>query len=140
MTHERTNCDSCYASILKTTKNRSNGLCAPCYMKVNNGFKPGQIESLKKRGLSEIVEDWGELVRQGQPNIRNPLIANKGQEVIPVVYSEVEGYFASENKKFDGENILSLLKELKLLPDNELKQYVSKVEAFIRKLSRAAKS
>jgi hypothetical protein len=109
-------------------------------MKANNGFKAGQIESFKKRGLSELVEKWVELTRQGQPNIRNPLIADKGKEVIPVVYSAVEGYFRSEEKSFDGEYILNLLKELKLLPDNELQQYVSKVEVFIMELNRAAKS
>ena len=140
MSLERTNCDSCKASILESTKIRCNGLCAPCYMKANKGFKAGQIESFKKRGLSELVEKWIELVRLGQPNIRNPLIADKDKEVIPVVYSAVEGYFRSEAKKFDGEYILNLLKELKLLPDDELKQYVSKVEEFIMELKRAVKS
>lgn len=111
----------------------------PCYMKINGGFKSGQIESFERRGLSEIVEKWIELVRQGQPNIRNPLIADKGGEVIPVVYSAVEGYFKSENKNFDGEHILKLLKELKLLHHKELRQYVSKVEVFIMELNRAAK-
>ncbi|MCW9016549.1 MAG: hypothetical protein OQJ89_06280 [Kangiellaceae bacterium] len=108
-------------------------------MAINNGFKPGQVESFKKRGLSELVEKWIDLVRQGQPNIRNPLIANKGKEVIPVVYSAVEGYFRSDNKKYDGEHILRLLREMKLLEDEELQEYVSKVEAFIMELNRAAK-
>ena len=140
MTQDRTHCDSCKSSILESTKIRCKGLCAPCYMKVNNGFKAGQIESFKKRGLTELVEKWIELVRHGQPNIRNPLIADKGKEVIPVVYSAVEGYFRSENKKYDGEYILRLLRELKLLQDDELQQYVSKVEVFIMELNRTAKS
>ena len=140
MTQERTTCDSCNASILETTKIRYEGLCAPCYMTINNGFRAGQIDSFKRRGLSQLVEKWIELIRQGQPNIRNPLIANKAREVIPVVYSAVEGYFRSEYKKYDGEYILRLLRELKLLQDNELQQYVSKVEVFIMELNRAAKS
>ncbi|TQV88274.1 hypothetical protein [Aliikangiella coralliicola] len=109
-------------------------------MKINNGFKPGQIEAFKRRGLGELVEKWIDLVRQGQPNIRNPSVINKGKEVIPVVYSAVEGYFRSENKKFDGEYILRLLKELKSLPEDELQHYISKVEMFIIELNRAAKS
>lgn len=140
MNQERTNCNSCNASILETTKIRCEGLCAPCYMAINNGFKPGQVELFKRRGLSELVEKWIDLVRQGQPNIRNPLIANKGKEVIPVVYSAVEGFFRSDNKKYDGEHILRLLREMKLLQDEELQEYVSKVEAFIMELNRAAKS
>ena len=140
MTQKRTNCDSCNASILEKTKTRCEGLCAPCYMIINNGFKPGQIESFKRRGLSELVEKWIVLVRKGQPNIRNPLIADRGKEVIPIVYSAVEGYFRSENKKYDGEYILRLLRELKSLQDDELQQYVTKVEVFIMELNRATKS
>ena len=109
-------------------------------MIINNGFKPGQIESFKRRGLSELVEKWIVLVRKGQPNIRNPLIADRGKEVIPIVYSAVEGYFRSENKKYDGEYILRLLRELKSLQDDELQQYVTKVEVFIMELNRATKS
>jgi len=140
MIQEKTNCNKCNVSIADKTKIKCEGLCMPCYMQGNYGFKPSQIESIKRRGLTEIAIKWTNLVHQGIPNIRNPLIATKAQKAIPMVYSAVNSYLHSETKKFDGNSILKSLTELRSLPNDELHEYLSEVERFIMELKRTAKS
>jgi len=111
----------------------------PCFMKNNHGFKPSQIKLIKKRGLNKLAIKWAEIVRQGTPNIRNPLISTKANEVISIIYSGVNRFLRFENEKFDSEKILKLLDELKSMSEEKLQQYISKIEKFIIALNREKK-
>ena len=137
---EHVNWDFCNASILGATKIECGGLCMLCFKKENKGLSPSQLASIKDRGLSDIFDKWNKLVRQGVPNIRNPVVSQKFHQSVPIVYSSVNGCFRSKNTKFDKNSILNLLTELKALGNKELEVYIGKVEAFILELIRATKS
>lgn len=132
-------CSSCDVSILEKTRDECGGLCMPCFMRLNNGFKPSQIKSIESRGLSNIAEKWVSLLRQGRPNIRNPIISSMGLDAFPIVHNAIDDYIRAKTDTFESDKVLTILKELKLLPDEELKQYISSVEEFVVELIRVSK-
>lgn len=131
MTKDKVKCDLCDSLVLESTKAKCGGYCMRCYMKNNHGFRPLEIDSIKERGLMEKFDQWNNLVREGVPNVRNPLIYEQLNQSVSVLYQSVVSYFRSNVVRYDGNNILKVLAELKSTSNDDVDKYVAKVEGFI---------
>ena len=136
MTTDKAQCGSCKSSILESTKLRSNGFCTPCFMELNYGFRPSEVDSLKERGLIELGIEWKKIIRSGKPNERNPFKAEELNKGYSEIYLHLEDYFLSKNAKLKGNEILRVITELKPIANSEIKQLISKVESLTIKLMK----
>ena len=137
MTTDKVQCGSCKSSILESTKLRSNGFCTPCFMELNYGFRPSEVDSLKERGLIELAIEWKKIIRSGKPNERNPLKAEKLNKGYSEIYLYLEDYFLSNNSKLRGNEILNIMIELEPIANSEIKNLISKVKSLTMKLMKA---
>ena len=136
MIQNKAKCDSCDSLVLESTKTKCGGCCMRCYMTKNHGFRPSEIDSIKERGLLEKFNQWNDLVRQGVPNVRNPLISEQLNQCVSEVYQSVVEYFRSNVVSYDDNNILKVLAEPKSTSNGEVNQYAVIVEGFILGLIR----
>ena len=93
----RVQCSRCEALVLRSTEERCEGVCMPCYMLIHHGLKPAEVEELKQRGYDEVFEDWLKFRKQPIPKIQEADISDLLNHYLPVVVASINGAFKSRS-------------------------------------------
>ena len=131
MTTGKVQCVSCDARILESTKIKGRGHCTPCFMNHNHGFRPSDLEMLNRRGLTDLAIKWKELVRLGKPDERNTSKAENLNKGYSQIYQCLENYFMVDHSELKENEMLSMLQEMRIIANDEVKKLISKVEALV---------
>lgn len=131
MPENKLNCSRCAALILESTSAKSDGFCLRCFMELNNGLRPNELNSIKERGLLEFFNRWNSFVKKGVPKIKeNRKILAKLSHYLPLINASISGYLRLGKGRFDGEQNSKFLLELKASSEGELFTFLTEVERF----------
>lgn len=141
MSEKKVNCFKCDSLLLESTASTSGGLCMPCFMELNDGLRPAEFNSLKRRGLLEFFYRWNSFVKKGVPKVkRNCKNLDKLNHYLPVINTSVSGYLRLGKGCFNGEQNIKFLAELKEGSEGELLVFLTQVESFNNELINATKT
>ncbi|WP_152614523.1 hypothetical protein [Pseudoalteromonas luteoviolacea] len=140
MQEKKVNCGKCDVLILRATFDKTGGFCMPCFMELNNGLRPTELDALKEKGLFEYFNRWNIFVKNGVPKIkRNLSVIDKLNHYLPVINASISGYLRFGKGSFDGHKNSELLVELKVSSEGELLEFLSEVERFNNELMNVTK-
>ncbi len=141
MPENKVNCSKCDSQFLESTSSASGGLCMPCFMGLNDGLRPTELNSLKDRGLLEFFDRWNAFVKKGVPKVkRNRKNLDKLSHYLPVINASVSGYLRFGKGHFNGEQNLNFLAELKEGSEGELLVFLTEAESLNSELINATKT
>ncbi|WP_155946342.1 hypothetical protein [Pseudoalteromonas rubra] len=107
-------------------------------MKQNSGFRPSQLRSIQQRGLTKVLTQWRDLVRQGTPHIRNPEQYNRFHQCYSIFYASVRESLCSDDKRFDAQKVREAIDELKSFSNDDVKDYANELEVFVQRFINTA--
>ncbi len=141
MTENKLNCIRCNALFLESTSVKSGGFCLRCFMELNNGLKPNELNSIKERGLLDFFNKWNSFVKKGVPKIKkNRQILAKLNHYLPLINASISGHLRLGKGRFDGEQNSKFLLELKAGSEGELLMFLTEVEQFNSELINATET
>jgi hypothetical protein len=136
----KVNCGKCDVLILRSTLDKTVGFCMPCFMELNDGLRPVELNALKEKGLFELFNRWNSFVKKGVPKIkRNRNIIDKLNHYLPVINASISGYLRFGKGSFDGYKNSELLAELKKSCEGELHEFLAELERFNNELASTIK-
>jgi hypothetical protein len=141
MPENKANCSKCDVLFLKSTYDKTGGFCMPCFMELNDGLRPAELNSIKERGLFDYFNRWNAFEKKGVPRIKkNRKMIDKLNHYLPIINASISGYLRFGKGNFEGHKNSEFLVELKVSSEGELLEFLTELERFNSELENSTKT